>query len=251
VHGVGKTTLASQAASPVFIRTEDGMGKIRQPAFPIAKNFGEVMGALRALQGEHKYRTVVVDSIDWLEPLIWDTTCQENGKANIEDFGYGKGYTYADTYWKEFLNQLTLLRDKRGLTVVCIGHTEIKRFDAPDAEPYDRYVLKLHKRASALVDEWADIIGFARYEVLTESTEVGFNKKVIRGVGTGARLLSLEERPAFDAKNRYGLPSEIPLSWSALRDALKEAFTVPSVNGTATNGTTTDVPVPTEEPINA
>jgi hypothetical protein len=254
VHGVGKTTLAASAPAPVFVRTEDGLGKLRTPAFPIAKDFQDVMAALKALNDKHKYKTVVVDSLDWLEPLIWQSVAFENGKQGIEDFGYGKGYVYADALWKEFLNQLTYLRDQRGLTIVCIAHTEIKRFDAPDTAPYDRYVLKMHKRASALVDEWADIIGFARYETVTEKSDVGFNKTVTRGIGTGARLLALEERPAYDAKNRYGLPPEIALSWSALRAALKEAFAVDStVPASPITGNGTPAPVEgatTEEPVN-
>jgi hypothetical protein len=230
-HGVGKTTFASQAPAPVFIRTEDGLGKLNVPAFPLAKSYGDVMDALKALLGEHQYKTIVVDSVDWFEPMVWEQTCFDHGQTtgDIESFGYGKGYVHADKYWREFLDALTKLRDDRGLTVVLIAHTEIRNFKSPDSEPYDRYSLKLQKRAAALVDEFADVIGFAKYEVFTEKTDVGFNKTVTRGIGTGQRLLALEERPAFDAKNRYGLPPEIPLSWSELRKALKAAFTVPSI----------------------
>lgn len=231
VHGVGKTTFAAQAPSPVFIRTEDGLGKLTVPAFPIARSFGDVMDAIRALHGEHTHKTLVVDSVDWFEPLVWEWTCFNKGQTggSIEDFGYGKGFVHADTHWREFLNALTKLRDDRGMTIVLIAHTEIKNFKSPESEPYDRYSLKLHKRAAALVDEWADIIGFARFEVFTESTDTGFNKKATRGIGTGERKLALEERPAFDAKNRYGLPAEIGLSWAELRKSLKSAFTVPTI----------------------
>jgi hypothetical protein len=224
VHGVGKTTFAAAAPNPVFIWTEKGKGKLRVPGFPIAKSYEDVIRAMRVLMGEHSYRTLVIDSLDWLEPLIWQATALEYQKTNIEDFGYGKGYTYADERWKELLNALTILSERRGMTVVCIAHTEIKRYDAPDTEPYDRYCIKLHKRAAALVDEWADVVGFARWEVHTEQTDVGFNKKVTRGIGTGERRLALEERPAFEAKNRYGLPAEIALDWSALREQLRAAF---------------------------
>jgi hypothetical protein len=240
VHGVGKTSFAAQAPSPVFIRTEDGLGRLSVPAFPIAKSYGDVLDAIKALHGEHAHKTAVLDSVDWLEPLVWERTCFEKGKpgGGIEDFGYGKGYTYADDFWREFLNELTRLRDERGMSVILIAHTEIRNFKSPDSEPYDRYMLKLHKRASALIDEWADIIGFAKYEVFTEQTDVGFNKKVTRGVGTGQRLLALEERPAYDAKNRYGLPPEIPLQWVELKKALKAAFTSAAA------------PVTEEEPVN-
>lgn len=243
-HGIGKTTFAAQAPAPIFIRTEDGEGILTAPRFPLAQSFADVMAALKALEGEHAYKTVVVDTLDWLEPLIWSAVAFENGVSHIEDIGYGKGYTKSDEKWREFLDQLTRLRDERGLTTVCIAHTDIRRFDAPDSEPYDRYCLKMHKRASALVDEWADIIGFARHEIVTESTDVGFKKKVTRGVATGSRLLCLEERPAFDAKNRYGLSPEIPLAWASLKAELKAAF---NPSKAPSNGAATE---PTPEPAN-
>jgi AAA domain len=224
-HGVGKTTFGASAPHPIFIRTEDGLGTLQVPAFPLAKNYQHILDAMRALySGEHLYRTVVIDSLDWLEPLVWARTALEKGKESVEDFGYGKGYVYAEEFWDKLLEGLNHLRAK-GMTVICLAHAEIKRFDAPDTEPYDRYQIKLHKLASALVQEWADIIGFAHYEIHTQKTETGFNKKIVRGVGTGNRLLAVVERPAFVAKNRYGISEEIPFSWSALSNALAPAFT--------------------------
>ena len=71
VHGVGKTTFAAGAPDPVFILTEDGLGTLEVPHFPLARTFDEVMQALAALYTEeHAFRTLVVDSVDWLEPLI-------------------------------------------------------------------------------------------------------------------------------------------------------------------------------------
>ena len=253
-HGIGKTTFACSAVRPIVIRTEDGLGTLDAPAFPLANDFGDVMDALIALQGDHKYRTAVIDSIDWLEPMIWAQVCRQHNVANIEAVGggFGKGYVAADEQWKRFLDGLTSLRD-RGMTVILIAHAEIKTFNAPDTEPYDRYQPKLHKRASALVQEWADVVGFAHYEVFTQKTDTGFNKKVIRGAGTGSRILSLEERPAFVAKKKYDLPVEMPLDWPTFAAALRAAFAVRSSTA-APNGTTpsTEPPTqPTEELINA
>jgi hypothetical protein len=54
------------------------------------------------------------------------------------------------------IDGLTALRDERGMGVVIAAHSEIKRFDSPDTEPYDRYQPKLHKGASAIVQEAMD-----------------------------------------------------------------------------------------------
>lgn len=223
---IGKSTLAAGAPAPIFIQTEDGLSSIEVPHFPLAKSFQDVLDAIGALYSEkHDYQTVVLDSIDWLEPLIWQHLCAKHGQTNIEGFGYGKGYTLAASEWQMILDGLNALRNERGMAVILLAHHEIKRFDAPDSEPYDRYQIKLHKAAGALVQEWADVIGFANYQVITKKEEVGFDKKVTRGIGTGERLLHLSARPAFVAGNRYGLPDQIPLRWDEFLKALSAALT--------------------------
>lgn len=227
-HGIGKTTFAAQAPNPIVIRTEDGLAGIQVPTFPIAQSFTDVIAALSELYSrEHPFQTLVIDSLDWLEPLVWRHTAALDGKQNIEDFGYGKGYKFADVHWRTVLDGLDALRDK-GMTVICLAHAVIKRFDAPDSEPYDRYQLKLHDRANNLLSEWADVIGFAHYEVHTVTQDEGFNKKTTRGVGVGRRILSVEERPAYDAKNRFSLPPDLDFpktgAWEVFAQACAPAY---------------------------
>jgi len=225
VAGVGKTTFGASAPDPVVVQTEDGLGIIDVPHFPLAETFAQVMEALEALRsGEHDFQTVVVDSIDWLEPLVWGATCAENNWRSIEEPGFGKGYVAALNIWRRYLEALNALRRERGMAVIQIAHTDIKRFDSPEHEPFDRYVIKLHARASALVQEHADIVLFANYRINTVKSDVGFNKKVTRALGSGERVIHTEERPAFLAKNRYGLPESLPLDWPSFQDALIDAM---------------------------
>ncbi len=223
VHGVGKTTFAAGADAPVVIMTEDGLGMLKVPHFPLATSYADVVEALDALLSEdHPYHTVVIDSVDWLEPLVWAETCRRNGWASIEAPGFGKGYAEALTVWREYLDRLNTLRDRRGMAVVQIAHTDIKRFDSPEHEPYDRYVIKLQARAAALLQEHCDIVLFANYRMSITKADVGFNKKVARALGSGERVLHTAERPAFLAKNRYGLPDTLPLDWKAFVAAMPQ-----------------------------
>jgi hypothetical protein len=225
VAGVGKTTFAAGASHPVFIQTEDGLGTIDANHFPIARSFEEVIECLVTLYSEpHDFKTAVVDSADWLEPLIWAKTCKEYGWKDLEAPGYGKGYLATMEFWRQYLDGLNALRDERGMTIVQIAHTDIKRFDSPEHEPYDRYVIKLHARAAALLQEHADIVLFANYRISTVKADVGFNKKVNRALGSGERVIHTAERPAFLAKNRYGLPDTLPLDWSAFAQAMPNSL---------------------------
>ncbi|PRX29930.1 AAA domain-containing protein [Meinhardsimonia xiamenensis] len=222
VAGIGKSTFAASADAPVFVLTEDGLGKLQVPHFPLATSYAEVAEALDALlEEDHSYSTVVVDSVDWLEPLIWAEACRRNGWQSIESPGFGKGYAEALTIWREYIDRLNALRDRNGMAVIQIAHTDVRRFDSPEHEPYDRYVIKLQARASALLQEHSDVVLFANYRISVSKSDVGFNKKVTRALGSGARVMHTEERPAFLAKNRYGLPETLPLEWSAFVAAME------------------------------
>jgi hypothetical protein len=220
VEGIGKSTFAAGAPSPVFIQTEDGLGALQVDHFPIATRVSDVLDAIGSLfSDDHEFKTVVIDSLDWLETLIWRDI---EAKYDAKDLAYGKGAMIAADKWREILDGLTALRNERGMAVVLIAHTEIKRFDSPETEPYDRYQPKLQARSSALVREWCDAVFFANYKTIVKKDDVGFNKTVARGISTGERMLFTSERPAYMAKNRYSLPESIPLSWEAFEKAITQ-----------------------------
>lgn len=224
-HGVGKNTFAASAPKPVLINLEDGHPH-DQPidAFPKAQSYAEVMEAFGALYTEqHDFETLIIDSLDWLEPLVWAEACRRNSWTDIEQPGYGKGYLAALDVWREYLDAINGLRNDKGMAVIQTAHAQITRFDSPETEPYDRYGIKLQKRASELVQEHADMVLFANFKVSTTKTDAGFNKKVTRGIGAGQRVVYTEERPAFLAKNRHRLPPELTLDWSALTAAMANA----------------------------
>lgn len=220
VAGVGKTTLAAAFPNPVFALVEDGAGTLDITGAPIA-TYGDMMDMIGALYSEpHDFKTIVVDSVDWLEPLVWAEACRLNKWNSIEDAGYGKGYVAALDLWRQYTDGLNALRSDKGMAIVQIAHTDVKRFDAPDAEPYDRYIIKLHKAASALLMEHSDCIFFANYRVSTVKSDLGFGVKKSRAVGSGERLIYTVERPSHIAKNRYSMPDVLPLDYAAVAEYL-------------------------------
>lgn len=218
VEGVGKTTFAAGAPNPIIIPTEDGLGSLEVAHFPLVTSTDQVREAIGTLYNdEHDFGTVVVDSLDWLESIIWQ---EIEKKHDAKDLAYGKGALIAAEVWRELLDGFNALRNDKNMAVVLIAHSTIKRFDSPETEPYDRYLPKLQERSSALVREWCDAVLFANYRTVVKKSDVGFNKEVARGISTGERLLYTSERPAFMAKNRYALPDSIPLSWDAFVSAM-------------------------------
>lgn len=218
-HKMGKSTFAANAPKPIFIQTEDGLDNIDADKFPLATSYDDVVSQMRVLAEEdHGYETLVIDSLDWLEPLIWkkliqDRPSDEKGRLvkDITDYGYGKGFQYATDYWSDLLAGIDYLRESRGMMILMLAHEQIKRFDDPEADPYDRYQIKLHQAASDKLQEKADAIFFISNKKAVKEKDVGFNKKVARAVDAG-RFIYTQESAAFDAGNRFNLPTQIPLT---------------------------------------
>jgi hypothetical protein len=230
-HGIGKTTLAANAPKPIFIQTEDGEGSLTFDTFTpdgVVGSYDEVIECFSVLYNEeHDYKTVVIDSLDHLEPLVWQKVCQVNGWDSIETPGYGKGYVEADVYWRQILQWLNALRTQKGMVVLLTAHAKIEKFESPEHDAFDRFDIKLHKRANGLVQELVDVILFANQKMHVVKEDGGFNKKRSRGVSTGERVMYTVEAPAFVAKNRYGLPPELPLDWPTFEQALIAARAQP------------------------
>jgi len=218
-HGIGKSTVASQFPSPIFISTEDGISSLDVTSFPQAKSVGEVVESIKTLiKEDHDFKTVVIDSVDWLvEPLIVSDVESRHGDKEL---AYGRGQVLVAEAFREILQGLDALRRKRNMNVVLIAHGSVIRYENPQTEPYDRYQPKIPNRCNALLQEWVDVLGFAAFKVIIKKADVGFNNTVSRGITTGERLLHLVENPAYVAKNRYNCPDNIQLTYDNLSSVI-------------------------------
>lgn len=222
-EGVGKTTCAAGAPNPVFIPTEDGQGQIDCAYFPIAHTLADVMESIAELgTTDHNFQTVVIDSADWLEPLIHQAVCEEYGVDSLHKAagGFNRGFEKAVDKWAELCNALNWLRDTRNMTVIILAHSKIKAFNDPENPSYDKYMLRLHDKTCDYLVEWADAVLFATRKMLVSKNADGKNQAQAVGKNGGDRILRTNASPACSAKNRYNLPEELPLTWQALSDAI-------------------------------
>jgi len=221
-HGIGKSTFAASAPKPIVIQTEDGLGNLNVDCFPLSSSFDDALSCVDALINEsHEYQTVVVDSLDWLERLIHRAVADGERKSSIEKVPYGKGYVFAADAMYVFLRKLDELRDQ-GMVVIATAHERVARYDDPRTDAYDRAGLALDKRAAPMVVEWCDVLAYAHQDIHLKKEERGFGRERARAVSTGDRVIGLQPNPAYDAKNRYGLDSTMPLDWTALVAAIRE-----------------------------
>lgn len=209
---LGKTTLASEFPAPYYCRTGEGE---RQSAGAPMKSFGvsetyeDVVDQVNfMLEAEHDRRTFVLDALDGLEVMINAEVCLRNGWADIEEPGFGKGFSAAHSIWLEFIKLMLKLK-KAGFYVVLISHVKAKTVPGVTTDSYPRYMLNLRDDAGSAVCDASDLIGFLHQRVSIAKEELGFKKVNKRGQGGGEVNVAVQERPGFIAGNRYQIAKPV------------------------------------------
>lgn len=222
VHGIGKSTFGAMMPNPIFIQTEDGIGDIEADRLPMCDSLDTFYGQLGdVIQEEHNYKSLVIDSADWLENLISAAICKKHNKTAIAEFDYGKGPPLVAAEWKTVLDGLTQCIN-RGMSVLLLAHSQVVTFNDPTTNSYDRYSPKLVKHSAALIQEWCDEVLFATRKVFTTSEDLGFNKtRAVATNGADARVLKTTEAAGWLAKNRLAMPPEIPFAYVEYAKHLK------------------------------
>lgn len=222
-HGLGKSTLASETPDPVFIQTEDGLQGLTVDTYGLVHSFSALHDQLDAAL-ESKFKTVVIDTLDWAEKHIFKQCADDAGVTDIASIPFGRGYSAAEKYWWDIVGKLREINKTK--LVVLLAHAQISRFESPETESYDRYTPDLHKKSAALLCEFADIVGFMSTKTITQTKDKGFGQTIVKAKSSGDRVLYLEERPAFTAKNRYRMPDQIEIpegqAWAQISKHLKE-----------------------------
>lgn len=240
-EGIGKSTFASQFPEPLFIDVEGGTKQLDVARFPQPAGWGDLLEMVDAVIAEPGIcRTLVIDTIDRAEALLSAQLLAEARVDSIEKYGggYGKGYTaIQERFNKDLLNRLDRLIAK-GVNVVLLAHAAMRKLESPDDPPYDRWELKVSKKVAPIVKEWADILLFMNYEVMVIE-ENGRNK----AKGQAKRRMHANHKPTYDAKNRYGLPDDMDLSFEPLREVYEGTTPVQKEKTELNVDTPTSVPV--------
>ncbi len=239
-EGIGKTTLAAQFPNPLFIDTEGSTKQLDVARLPAPSSWEMLMQELDFVREKRPCATLVIDTVDWAEQLCIADLCAKNGKSGIEDFGYGKGWEFEKESFGKFLNKLTEVINA-GINVTLTAHAALRKFEQPDEMgSYDRWEMKLGSKTtnkiSPLIKEWADIVLFCNYKTVVVQTDKEGKKHKAQG---NRRVMYTQHHPCWDAKNRYGLPEEIPMEYAQISHIYAPAAPAPS----------TPAPVQTPEPI--
>lgn len=221
-EGIGKSTFAAHFPEPLFIDTEGSTKDMDVARTESPTSWMMLMEQVRYVKNHPELcRTLVVDTADWAEMLCITQICDKNHKASIEEFGYGKGYVYVQEEFGRLLNALEEVV-KAGIHVVLTAHAKMRKFEQPDElGAYDRWEMKLTKQTAPMVKEWADMVLFANYKTFVINVDGQGVQKGKNKVQGGKRVMYTNHHNCWDAKNRYGLPEELPFEYEAIRAVME------------------------------
>jgi hypothetical protein len=216
--GVGKTTFAANAPEPIFLCAESGTAQLDVARLPEPEAWPEVLTLVEQLiTEEHDFKTFVVDSLSWLEPMLHQYICQRGKKKSMAEFDFGKGHVAAFEEWRVFVSKVERLWKTRGMNVILLAHVHTANIKNPAGTDYGIICPKLHQAAEGLFREWVDAVLYAEFQTF----EIGGDAKRAKVISDGARIMHTQHRGAFRAKNRYNLPETLPLDWQAFAEAVK------------------------------
>ena len=211
-EGIGKSTLASCFPNPLFIDTEGGTAQLDVRRIEKPGSFDGLVSIVNEVAADPDIcKTLILDTADWAEQMCIVGVCAKYKKSGIEDFGYGKGYTYLAEEYSRLLNAFDAVI-AAGIHVVITAHAKMRKFEQPDEMgAYDRWEMKLSKQVAPLLKEWCDLLLFCNYKTIVVAT-----KNDTKKAQGGKRVIHTTHHPCWDAKNRHGLPDEIDLDYGSI-----------------------------------
>ena len=251
-EGIGKSTLASRFPDPVFIDTEGSTNAMDISRLPKPTSWTMLLEEVDYVrQNPDVCRTLVIDTTDWAEQMCIQSICDKHQKDGIESFGYGTGYVYVREEFGRFLNKLSEVVEK-GINVVLTAHAQMRKFEQPDEMgAYDRWELKLGKKTgsqtSPLVKEWCDMLLFCNYKTTVVNVDGQGARKGKNKVQGGKRVMYTSHHSCWDAKNRYGLPEEVPMEWNSIAHIFSEDTSVKAESTPISEAPQPSIPVTPEK----
>ena len=228
--GVGKSTFAARSKNidrVFFCDLENGHSAVRQELGEkyngmYISNLDEFHVILDAmLMQNHKYKYLVIDTVDWLETRVHEKVCKKYGARSIYDgsnqmTNYNKGPGLAKAEFDDILKKLDLLIEQKKMCVILLAHAQINKTEELDGNSQKIYSMKtMDKLTNKLFTEWPDIIAFS-----TKPTAISATGAKIEG----EPLLFFKSTVAVvKARTLQPMPETIPLDINLFWDEYKKA----------------------------
>jgi len=218
--GVGKSTLAASSPNPIFLAAENGLQYLHATAYdPTPRTYHDVLRALREIAEDSTFETFVVDTLNWVEPIVWAHVGTLGKKMAVEDYGYQDGYRMAAREFRPILKELEAINERKN--IILLAHVRVRTRKNPEGDDYEAMAVSVHDLIGDLITQWVNVVGY-----LTTDATVGKAKgdRVAKATESETRILRMRSHPAYPSKSRPDAPERIEIpkdgGWDAMMRAL-------------------------------
>jgi hypothetical protein len=157
---IGKSEACSRIPEALFIQTEAGLKNLEVYKTPLIETWEEFLKvAGEVAEGNHNYKTIIIDTVDGMFQLCAKYMCKKNGWEHVSDLDWGKGYLRVKEELMRVLSKLSAL--PTGL--VLVGHSKEKEVKTRTGT-FDRVTLCFSPSIEEGVAHFVDIALYCRVE---------------------------------------------------------------------------------------
>lgn len=187
-----KTSVAAQFPNALILATEIGYKLI--PNLDVVDidswaTFKMVIEELKKPEVKATYKTIVIDTVDILQDLCVQYTCNVNGIKTLGDMGFGKAYVEYKNNFNRALNSIV----QNGYSLVLNAHAEIKKSDDGKITAIGPI---LDKQPKKTIEALTDFIFYLQKEVVNDKETVMAYSYLPENVMTKSRIRNLS--PCFE-----------------------------------------------------
>ena len=207
---IGKSTFFADSDSTLFIATEPGLNNLDVYRVNVS-NWDELLQACADLATtEHKFKSVVIDTIDNAYRFAEAYIYQKNGIVHESDMNYGKGWALVSNEFHRVITKLANLP----IGLAFISHAKEDTIEPPNGAPkYTRMVTTLPAAPAKYVIGLADMLLFADIET---------SKDASTGQNVSRRVMRTRPNKHYLAGDRSGcLPPVVDLNYAEFAKAFK------------------------------
>ena len=177
---IGKTTFGSQFPEALFLFFEPG-GKSLSVYGRDVYSWEEFKSYLTLLRKDHKFKTVIIDTVDIAYKMCYAYICKRLGVDHPAEEGFAKAWNMIRDEFQE--KMAILMKLNRG--VVLISHSTEKEIKKRYGDTEHRIITTMSKQAREVLEPMVDIWTYCEYG------KDGGRQFVIRGdelISAGHRL---------------------------------------------------------------
>lgn len=223
--GTGKSTFAASFGNPLIASKDGGLSEIDCAKIPMeGVGTEKLVELMKELATEsHKYDTFVIDGFEHCEAEVIKEVCAANSVETLGDVPYGKAYAQVRSKVQDILAMLKELRDLKNMNIILTTQTIAKEISEPHLDAYHQYHAFLGTKTCVDAYAWADAVLFFQIKTIIDKVDKGFGQKESKSVTRGERIITTGPAGGIFAKNRYGLPTEMPADVKAFKAAIDES----------------------------